>query len=68
MSREAFEERYGEPSPDAKLVRQLAKTGVRFVVCWQSAAALGFHPDEFAPDVEMTLIGDNRRRHVPDGS
>ena len=55
LNQEAFDERYGEPNPDAELVRQLAQVGVRFVVCGQSAAALGFRPDEFAPDVEIAL-------------
>ena len=55
LNQEAFDERYGEPNPDAELVRQLARVGVRFVVCGQSAAALGFRPDEFAPDVEIAL-------------
>ena len=55
LSQDAFEKRYGAPNPDAGLVRQLAQAGVRFVVCGQSAAALGFRPDEFAPDVEIAL-------------
>lgn len=55
LSQEAFEERYGEPHADAELVQLLAVAGVRFVVCGQSAAALGFRRDEFAPDVEMSL-------------
>jgi intracellular sulfur oxidation DsrE/DsrF family protein len=55
LSQEAFDKRYEEPNPDAELVRQLAQAGVRFVVCGQSAAALGFRPDEFAPDVEIAL-------------
>jgi intracellular sulfur oxidation DsrE/DsrF family protein len=55
LSQEAFEERYGEPNPDAELVRQLAQVGVRFVVCGQSAAAFGYRSDEFAPDVELAL-------------
>jgi intracellular sulfur oxidation DsrE/DsrF family protein len=52
---EAFEARYGEPHPDAELIRQLAAAGVQFLVCGQSAAGYGFRPDELAPDVEVSL-------------
>jgi len=55
LSPEAFEERYGEPHPDAELMQRLTRAGVRFVVCGQSATAFGFRRDELAPDVEMSL-------------
>ena len=55
LSEEVFEKRYGEPNPDAELLRRLTQAGVRLVVCGQSAAAFGFRADEFAPDVEMAL-------------
>ncbi len=55
LSEDAFEERYGEPNPDAELLRLLAAAGVRFVVCGQSATAFGFRRNELAPDVEMSL-------------
>jgi intracellular sulfur oxidation DsrE/DsrF family protein len=55
LSQDAFKKRYGEPNPDAELLRRLTQAGVRLVVCGQSAAAFGFRADEFAPDVEMAL-------------
>jgi intracellular sulfur oxidation DsrE/DsrF family protein len=55
LSKAAYEERYGEPHPDAELLRQLAAAGVRLVVCGQSAAAFGFRREELAPDVQMSL-------------
>jgi len=55
LSEDVFEERYGEPNPEAEWLRLLAAAGVRFVVCGQSAAAFGFRRDELAPEVEMSL-------------
>jgi intracellular sulfur oxidation DsrE/DsrF family protein len=55
LSPEAFEERYGEPHPDAGLLRELSRAGVQFYVCGQSATAFGFRRDELAPGVEMSL-------------
>ena len=55
LAETAYEQRYGELHPDAELLRQLVAAGVRLVVCGQSAAALGFRREEFAPDVQMSL-------------
>ena len=55
LDEEVFLERYGEPNPEADLIRRLQQAGVRFVVCGQSAAAFGFRPDELAPGVELAL-------------
>lgn len=55
LSGDVFEERYGEPNPDAELLRLLAAAGVRFVVCGQSATAFGFRAEELAPEVEISL-------------
>jgi len=55
LGQHAFDERYGQPNPDAELLRQLAGAGVRIVVCGQSAAALGFSHDEFAAHTEIAL-------------
>ena len=55
LDEEIFLERYGEPNPEAELIRRLQRAGVRFVVCGQSAAAFGFRADELAPGVELSL-------------
>ncbi len=55
LSAEAFEERYGQPNPDAELLRELGGAGVRVIVCGQTAAAFGFRRDELAPGVELSL-------------
>ena len=55
LGEDAFAERYGERNPDAELLRRLADSGVRLIVCGQSAAAYGFRPEELAPDVELSL-------------
>ena len=55
LSPAAFEGRYGEPHPDAELLDELSRAGVRFIVCGQSAAAFGFRHDELAAGVEVSL-------------
>lgn len=55
LSEEVFARRYDRRNPDAELIRRLAGAGVRFLVCGQTAAAYGFRPEEFAPDVELSL-------------
>ena len=55
LGEQAFEKRFGQPNPDAELLRQLTEAGVRIVVCGQSAAALGFSHDEFAAHTEIAL-------------
>jgi intracellular sulfur oxidation DsrE/DsrF family protein len=52
---EVFLERYGEPNPEAELIRRLQRAGVRVIVCGQSATAFGFRPDELAPGVQLSL-------------
>jgi intracellular sulfur oxidation DsrE/DsrF family protein len=49
-----FEDRYGEPHPDAALLDALAGAGVELYVCGQSAAALGFGPDELAGGARLS--------------
>jgi intracellular sulfur oxidation DsrE/DsrF family protein len=51
----AYSKRFGQPNPDADLIRLLAAAGVQFFVCGQSAAASGFRAEEIAPDVEISL-------------
>lgn len=55
LNPEAFEERYGETHPDAELLRELGRAGVRLIVCGQSATAFGFRRDELTPGVDMSL-------------
>ena len=55
LGAEVFEERYGEPNPDAELLRALQQAGVRIVVCGQSATAFGFRRGELAPGIEMAI-------------
>lgn len=55
LSRTAFEERYGETHPDADLLDDLSRAGVRLIVCGQSAAAFGFRHDELARGREISL-------------
>lgn len=55
LNEEGFEARYNGENPDAELLRQLMATGVRVLVCGQSAAAAGVSPDELAAGIEMSL-------------
>ncbi len=55
LSGEAFGERYGQPNPDADILRQLVAAGVRIFVCGQSASAFGFRAGELAPRVTLSL-------------
>ena len=54
LEAEVFEDRFGEPHPDAELLDALAGAGVELYVCGQSAAALGFEPDELAGGVRLS--------------
>ena len=66
LEAEVFEDRHGEPHPDAALLDALAGAGVELYVCGQSAAALGFEPDELAGGARlspsaMTAFNRNHR-------
>ena len=55
LNEEGFDARYDGANPDAELLRQLMATGVRVLVCGQSAAAAGVSHDELAAGIEMSL-------------
>jgi intracellular sulfur oxidation DsrE/DsrF family protein len=45
----------GDTNPSRALVEALLEHDVRFIICGQSAAALGIKPDDLIPGVEMAL-------------
>ena len=45
----------GDTNPSRALVDALLEHDVRFIICGQSAAALGIKPDDLLPGVEMAL-------------
>jgi intracellular sulfur oxidation DsrE/DsrF family protein len=55
LKNEAYKERTGEDNPNIAMVEELAKAGVRIIVCGQTAAASGFTKEMFVEPVEIAL-------------
>ena len=55
LSHRAFRERFGRDNPNARLVRELHESGVKIILCGQTAASRGFERDELAEPVELAL-------------
>ena len=55
LTDEAYESRHGVPNPDGALVEALAGAGVRFYLCWQSAAHAGFDAGAIRPEVTIAV-------------
>jgi intracellular sulfur oxidation DsrE/DsrF family protein len=55
LKREVYRERTGEDNPNAALIEDLAKAGVRIIVCGQTAAASGFTREMFLEPVDVAL-------------
>ena len=55
LSNRAFQKRFGRDNPNARLLRKLHESGVKIVLCGQTAASRGFEGDELAEPVELAL-------------
>jgi intracellular sulfur oxidation DsrE/DsrF family protein len=52
---EAYQKKFGHPNPNAKLLMDLRKAGVKIYLCGQAAAASGIETDDMLPTVTPTL-------------
>ena len=48
-------DRFGDANPNANMIAELQKHGVRFIVCGQSASYQNVGIDDLLPDVEMAV-------------
>lgn len=55
LTDEAYRRRHGGANPDGALIEALAAAGVRFYLCWQSAAHAGFDEAAVRPEVSIAV-------------
>ncbi|MEM9326587.1 MAG: DsrE family protein [Bacteroidota bacterium] len=48
-----YEERFGNPNPNAELMKALKSAGVKITVCGQSLIGRNFKPDQLLDEVEV---------------
>jgi len=55
LNRELYQDRYGVPHPNARLIKRLVEAGAEIYLCAQSAGARDLPIDQLLPDVKLAL-------------
>ncbi|MDA8877472.1 DsrE family protein [Flavobacteriaceae bacterium] len=57
LNEEAYHKKFGQPNPNASLIRQLKENGVDLFVCSQATAARKINPDDLDVHITPALSG-----------
>lgn len=60
---EAFQKKYKMDNPNIKLIDDLKKMGVKFIVCGQAMAFLNVKKEELLPDIKISLTAQTVISH-----
>jgi len=60
---EAFQKKYKIDNPNIKLIDDLKKLGVKFIVCGQAMAFIDVKKEELLPDIKISLTAQTALSH-----